>query len=325
MRAHSVSMTSHATVRELWRYPVKSMGGTRIRSVRINRRGPHADRLWAVRDLELDATTTARRLPVLMQCTARYVGEPPADAGPGRAAEVIITFPDGDQMSSSNGAIHARLSDLVSRRVELCPLPPISDRNQYRGPMLTQSDLRRQFDIPDGQALPDISMFPLHKVAELARYATPVGSYADAYPLHLLTTGALDSLRTLAPHADFDVRRFRPNVLLDGSDEFDWCGGTLANESIVLKPVVPTLRCSMPIRAQPGLQPQPDVMRTISRHNDRCLGVYADVLQPGHLSEGDTLTHTAPLARNSAQRVGERLRRAFLRAATHVMPQGTQA
>lgn len=324
MRSHGGSTTHPVIVRELWRYPVKSMAGSRVRSVPIDRRGAHADRLWAVRDLELDATTTARRLPVLMQCSARYAAEPSADAGPGRAVEVIVTFPDGEEMSSSDPTIHVRLSDLVSRRVELRPLPPISDRGQYRGPMLTQSDLRRQFDIPDGQALPDISMFPLRKVAELARYATPVGSYADAYPLHLLTTGALDSLRALAPHADFDVRRFRPNVLLDGSDEFDWCGGTLANESIALKPAVPTLRCSMPIRAQPGLQAQPDVMRTISRYNDRCLGIYADVLRPGPLSEGDTFTYIAPPAQNSAQRAGEQLRRAFLRAAARVMPDGTQ-
>jgi uncharacterized protein YcbX len=315
-------MTGRVTVRQIWRYPVKSMAGMRVRSVAIATRGPHADRLWAVRDLELDATTTARRVPALMLCTARYAVEPPADAGPGRAVEVIITFPNGDELSSSDPAIHARLSDLVSRRVELRPLPPIGDRKQYRGPTLTQADLRRQFGIPDGQPLPDLSMFPLHKVAELARYATPIGSYADAYPLHLLTTGALDSMRALAPHTDFDLRRFRPNVLLDGSDEFAWCGGTLFNEAVALRPVVPTLRCSMPVRAQPGLDAQPDVMRTISRHNDRCLGVYADVLRRGHLSEGDKLTYAAALPRSSAQRAGAQFRKAFLRTAARFMPKG---
>ena len=31
-----------ATVRELWRFPVKSMGGSRVDKVRIDRRGVHA-------------------------------------------------------------------------------------------------------------------------------------------------------------------------------------------------------------------------------------------------------------------------------------------
>lgn len=35
------------------------------------------------------------------------------------------------------------------------------------------ADIRRQFTIPDGEPLPDFSMFPVRKLAELARYATP--------------------------------------------------------------------------------------------------------------------------------------------------------
>ena len=40
------------SVSQLWRYPVKSMGGTAVDEVHIDRRGVHADRLWAVRDVE---------------------------------------------------------------------------------------------------------------------------------------------------------------------------------------------------------------------------------------------------------------------------------
>ena len=72
--------------RDLWRYPVKSMGGERLAQSAIAARGLHADRMWAVRDAELspDTFTTARRWPVLLQCSARFA-EDPADrsAGPG--------------------------------------------------------------------------------------------------------------------------------------------------------------------------------------------------------------------------------------------------
>ena len=60
---------------ELWRYPVKSMGGEMVASSVLDRRALHADRMWAVRDLELDAVTTARRLPVLLGCSARFIDE----------------------------------------------------------------------------------------------------------------------------------------------------------------------------------------------------------------------------------------------------------
>ena len=216
--------TGAMVVRELWRYPVKSMGGQRLEAVEIDERGVHADRLWAVRDLKIGAATTARRLPVLLQCSARFAAEPPPQAGPGHAVEVIVTFPDGEELSSGEGALNARLSELVGRPVELFPLPATSDKSGYRGPMLSREDFRRQFDIPKGEPLPDVSMLPVSKLAQLAVFATPVGTFADVYPLHLLTTGSLDAMRTISPDADFDVRRFRPNVVLDGAGEFGWCG-----------------------------------------------------------------------------------------------------
>ena len=83
-----------ASVTEIWRYPVKSMGETTIDAAAVGERGLHADRMWAVRDPALGAISTARRLPPLLRCTARYPRDP-ADfpAGPGNAPEVVITLP----------------------------------------------------------------------------------------------------------------------------------------------------------------------------------------------------------------------------------------
>ena len=86
------------SVTQLWRFPVKSMGGTQVDEVRIDKRGVHADRLWAVRDLEHDITASARRMPAMLGCSARYAAAPGPDAGPGNAPEVIITFPDGSEL-----------------------------------------------------------------------------------------------------------------------------------------------------------------------------------------------------------------------------------
>lgn len=307
-------------VRELWRYPVKSMVGERVASVAVGERGLHADRLWAVRELERGATTTGRRLPVLMQCSARYVEEPPADAGPGQPAEAVITFPDGQELSTGDHRIHDRLTELVGREVELRPLPPESDKAGYRAPRLTKSEIRRQFDLAEDEELPDFSNFPLHMLAQLARNATPVGTYVDAYPLHLVTVGSLDAMRAITPSADFDVRRFRPNVLLEGEGEFGWCGGRLDGPDVAIDAEIPTVRCSMPVREQPGLEAQPDVMRTIKKHSDRCLGVYANVARGGRISEGDELTYVPGDAPGGARELGSRVRRGVAKASTKLMP-----
>jgi hypothetical protein len=55
-------------VLELWRYPVKSMGGERVDAAAIGDRGLHGDRLWAVRDEERGVLTNAKRFPALLAC-----------------------------------------------------------------------------------------------------------------------------------------------------------------------------------------------------------------------------------------------------------------
>ena len=318
-------------VTELWRYPVKSMGGERHDALVFDERGVHADRLWAVRDLDLGPVTTARRLPMLLGCSARFAAEPPADAGPGRAVEVVVTLPDGEELSSSDTAIHAKLSELTGKRVELVPLPARDDRKAYRGIFANQADLRQQFAIPDGEPLPDFSMFPVSKLAELARYATPVGMFADAYPVHLLTTASLATLAEHTPAADFDVRRFRPSMVIDTGDatdllEFGWCGGTVEAGAAAFSPEIPTIRCSMPTRAQPGLESDPDVLRAMRARSDRCLGVYADVARGGRVAVGDKVRFTAPEEPSAVGVAVDRLRGSFRRGALKVseatMPRG---
>src|SRR3954462_1376995 len=282
------------SVAEIWRYPVKSMGGERLARSAITTRGVHADRMWAVRDVELDTFTTARRWPALLQCSARFVDDPARrSADPGDVLEVIVTFPDGEEVSSSDPAIHDRLSKQIGKPARLESLPALSETRRYRTPPPTKADGRRQFAIPDREPLPDFSMFPVRKLAELARYATPVGALYDAYPIHIVTRASLRALAESSPGSQFDVRRFRPNVLLDcdGAElvEFGWCGGQLRAPNVAFDADIPTLRCSIPTRQQGDLSADPDVLRTINAHADHCLGVYASVAEAGTLAEGDLL------------------------------------
>jgi uncharacterized protein YcbX len=317
-------------ITSIWRYPVKSMLGERLAAAEIGELGLHADRTWAVRDVELDATTSAKRLPGLLWCTARYAQAPPADAGPGHAPEVLITFPDGTEVSSSDPGVHQALSRYLDREVELRPLPPLDRRDQYRGPMATKTDLRTIFGLDEDEPLPDLSMFPVRKLAEISRYATPVGSYVDAYPFHLVTEQSLATIGALAPDSDFDVRRFRPTIVVDSPataayPEWDWCGGRLHAPGAELQPLIPTIRCVMPSHEQPELKRDREITRTIAAHSRRCLGVYGNVTRAGRIAEGDVLQLDPPnrtALSATAESGATKVKRAVMRAVSAAMPSG---
>ncbi|MDJ0935264.1 MAG: MOSC domain-containing protein, partial [Kiloniellales bacterium] len=123
--------------------------------------------------------------------------------------------------------------------------------------------------------------------------------------LHLLTTATLARLSELGPASQFDVRRFRPNVVVETAEdqsgfvENGWVGRTVAiGDDVRLRVSDPTPRCSIPTLAQTRLPMDPKVLRTIVEHNRLavpvlegkvlpCAGVYAFVIQGGTLRRGD--------------------------------------
>lgn len=320
------------TVAALWRYPVKSMGGESVASSVLDQRALHGDRMWAVRDLELDAVTTARRLPSLLACTARFVEEPPEGVGPGDVVPVVVTFPDGSEVVSTDpSTMDRRLSEVAGKPVTLVPLPPLTDRAAYRGVLSSKKDLRQQFGVADDEPLPDLSMFPLRKLAQLSVYATPVGIFADAYALHVVTTS---SLQAMAAHGgDFDVRRFRPNIVVDspheGLVEQEWIGGELSAGDVRARIEIPTIRCTIPLREQAGVPADPAVMRTVSQQGERCLGVYADITGPGLLRVGDEVHLDPPRDQGAVAasfgRLAGRVKRNAVRTGNRILPSGSRS
>lgn len=314
-------------VAELWRFPVKSMGGTRVDTLRIDRRGVHADRLWAVRDVEKGVTASARRVPVLLQCSARYVAEPTEDAGPGNVPAVVVTLPDGREFDGADPTTGAALSELVGREMQLVALPAPKDTSAQRMSLQTSlgnfsaDQVRRDFGLADGDELPDTSVFSTRQMVTLARYSTPPGTFVDLSPVHLLSTASLRSLS--ADGTPYDVRRFRPNVLVDidaeGFPESEWVGGQVRLGSVVLSVTNPTIRCVIPTRPQPGVELDTSLTRRLAERTDRFLGIYADVASPGTVRVGDAVSARPAAAPGAARRAGTAAGRAVTRGLQKVL------
>jgi uncharacterized protein len=307
-------------VAQLWRHPVKSLGGEQIEHAQVGVRGVIGDRLWAVRDLQRDITASARRLPVLLTATARYPSPVPADAGPGNVPDVEITFPDGTVLSSSDREVHAKLSELAGREVRLTALPPADDtslhrlRRDHQTDALSSASLRADFGIAEGEKLPDLSMFGIADLMTLSRYSTPPGTFVDLAPVHLMTTTSLATIGAEVGE-QLDVRRFRPNILvaLDDSDdelpEVRWTGSQVVLGDVTLKVSIETVRCVVPSRAQPGLEVNRQITRAVAAKAQRCLGVYCGVERTGTVKLGDQLTVSTAASSRSRKLLNDATRR----------------
>ncbi len=109
------------SVTELWRYPVKSMAGERVRSLRVDWRGAGGDRTHAVLYEHKGATKrlTAREAPAMLAWSAAYPFAPDAGLDPADPPLAMVTAPDGSRLSWQDPRLRRRLSDAVGREVDL--------------------------------------------------------------------------------------------------------------------------------------------------------------------------------------------------------------
>lgn len=150
-------------------------------------------------------------------------------------------------------------------------------------------ELRAEFGREPGEPLPSLADMP----PEVFEFYTPPGTYFDAFPVHILTTSTLARMEGLNAAARWDVRRFRPNLVIDTDTpsgapvETAWTGRMLKIGATMLRGEILCPRCAMPTHAQGDLPKDPSVLRTIVREADQCLGLYATVVECGPIMPGD--------------------------------------
>jgi uncharacterized protein YcbX len=125
--------------------------------------------------------------------------------------------------------------------------------------------------------------------------AMPSKIFFDIAVIHLLTTSTINRLRELYPEGRFEVRRFRPNIVVESasSEEKDFIenlrvGKKLTiGEDIVLRITAPCTRCVMTTLPQGDLPKDLGILRTTAKYNQVNAGVYASVHQGGTIRRGD--------------------------------------
>ena len=259
------------SVVSLYRYPVKSMLGEELNATALGERGLVGDRAFALVDAadgKVGSAKNPRKWPNLFDCRAAFV-EPPADGQ--KLPAVRITLPDGRTITSDQKDVNETLSAAVGRPVALHAAAP------------GQPVLEEYWPDIEGLA---------HRDA-VTDESMPSGTFFDLATVHLLTTATLDSLRELYPQGRFEVRRFRPNVVVAPANvaagflENAWVGRTLALGDVRLQVIRPCSRCVMITLPQSDLPRDPGLLRTAARHNETNVGVYATVLRGGTLRRGD--------------------------------------
>lgn len=133
--------------------------------------------------------------------------------------------------------------------------------------------------------------------------ALEAGSVVQRYafsPIHLVSKQSLDALGALLPSSIIDVRRFRPNIVvdlpgLDGrSPENRLIGTEFTIGGVTLRGIRPSGRCSFTTLAQRDLPEDHDVLRTLIKEFGKDFGIYCEVLSPGSVAVGDTVALTEP-------------------------------
>jgi len=224
------------SVQEIWRYPVKSLGGEQLDAAAVDALGIHGDRAWGLYDPATDTVLTARSEPGLLFLSARIDDGRPT-----------ITCDDGNVMTTDTD-----LSNWMGRPVEL--------RAATEGPGTFENPI------------------DIDNESDWVRWQSSGATFHDGRSK--ISFVSLDSL------GEWDPRRFRINLILDGSGEDD-LAGDIGVGSTVLSIRKRIDRCVMISRAQPGIAKDLDVLKRVIKERDNKIGVGAVISTPGEITVGD--------------------------------------
>lgn len=284
-------MLKIGSIQEIWRYPVKGMAGEQVSHCAIDQNGLAGDRHYAVRDTARNEIQSCKFRPQLLRCIAQYADQQ-AEAG---EAKLQITFPDGSRLAGDSAELACKLSALLGHASSLEALSSVRGMDAFRryqaDPQSLLKELNATFAREPGEAGPDFSK----PSEDFLNFVTLPGSYFLVSPLHILSSASMAHCKNLLPAADWDIRRFRPNLVIDtlaqysGLVEQQWLDKKLHIGPIVIDCNSTAIRCGAVTREQQGLPFDKSILRSIVKETEQNLGIYGEISGQGCLSVGDDI------------------------------------
>ncbi len=276
-------MNHLGTVSEIFRYPVKSMLGESVESPALGIDGIPGDRAWGVRDENRGDFFVGKRCAALMSCSASY------DAADEALGAPLIRLPEGETFPADAAGAAEKLTHAIGRDVTLWPVVPEARQAEKNGDVAPLADYEAMMAREPGEPEPEFSISP-----ELLEVIARQGPFFDAFPLTLMTTQSIASIAAAIPESTIDIRRFRPNILIETDEpgafpEQDWIGQEIQIGEALLKVHSTCIRCVMTTHGFADLSKDPRIMRALVKEAGGNLGVYATVEKPGRISRGESL------------------------------------
>lgn len=208
-------------VAELWRYPVKSLGGQRLACATLEARGMTGDRRWAVRggDGRFGSGKTTRRfrrMPHLLSLTAHTDPD----------GVVWIAFPDGRCGRADDPQTAAWVGEVTGAGVDLGEDEGAAHFDDAPLHVVTAADLA-DLQASRGDAAPtDPRRFRPNLVVEAEAGLVPGGRYLVGEAATVATTGAtVRCVMTTMAQPGLD---FVPGILKHLEERYEGCFGVYA-------------------------------------------------------------------------------------------------
>jgi uncharacterized protein YcbX len=199
-------------------------------------------------------------------------------------------LPDGTTVTSVQKDLNQVLSKALNRDVTLA----VTKHGHVTG---VQSSAPTAFAGSAEEYWPhDVEGLDYHDA--VTDFVLPTGTFFDTATVLILTTATLVHLGNLDPQGRFEVRRFRPNIVVEPETteaeksfvENAWVGHTLAiGDEVRLSITTPCTRCVRTTLPQGDLPKDSGILRTAVQQNHGNVGVYAAVAHGGMIRRGDRI------------------------------------
>lgn len=283
------------TLKTIFRFPIKSVGGCAIDHAYIGAEGVLGDRQFGFLDIESGNICNAknpRKFGSLLSLRASYLTEPVLgqDLPP-----VEVEFPDGRTFRNVGVELDDAVSQFLGRRVKLISTVPEGAKTEL---VWLDNVGMAENAMSETTARDDAGA----RVLEYAADTSGKNTFFDLTPLHLITTSTVEHFKAINPEATFDPRRYRPTVVVDtletGLVEEAWVDGLVTmGETAVADVLMIAPRCVMTtLEHDTDLPLDRSTLRTIVKHNTQevpgwgkwaCAGIYAHVGAHGRINVGD--------------------------------------